>query len=292
MAGDAAERGRVVVVHLADERPSAPAIVGHRHASARRGAGRRARARRRAAWRARSGSTAATRSRRRSNCTSSARAAAVGREKAEQDEAEVAVDRSASRRVLERHRADVVLELAAPLGRRVDEPRGEARGVLEEIADRRRLAVRRRATREDAARTQLVERTAARRHELHHDRRRRDRLGQRREIERRRLVGRRGAGIEGQPSERARARARPRSSRRRRRRRGTPAPRSASTSTRRARSTLSISHRVVVASGCAAGRYVRVHVRSGFSRTQADRRPDRDADRRAEQHVPRPRQRA
>ena len=30
MAGDAAERGRVVVVHLADERPSAAAIVGHR----------------------------------------------------------------------------------------------------------------------------------------------------------------------------------------------------------------------------------------------------------------------
>ena len=47
-----------------------------------------------------------------------------------------------ARRVLERHRADVVLELPPVVRRRIDQPRGQSRRVLEEIADGHRVAVR------------------------------------------------------------------------------------------------------------------------------------------------------
>src|SRR5205085_912959 len=50
-------------------------------------------------------------------------AAAIGNQKPEQDEAEIAVDGSGAPRIIEPHDADVVLEFTAALRRRVDQPR-------------------------------------------------------------------------------------------------------------------------------------------------------------------------
>ena len=167
--------------------PSAAAIVGHRDASARRGVARRRSSRRRAAWRAsvRLDGRDAIRGRPRTAVASDAPAAIRG-EKPEQDEPEIAVDRLRPRRVLERHRADVVLELAAPAGGASTSRAGRPDGVLEQIVRPSRARDRRRATPETTTRTGSSRRCSPSVHELHHDRRRRDRLGQRREVERRR----------------------------------------------------------------------------------------------------------
>ena len=68
-------------------------------------------------------------------------AAAIGGYEAEQDEVQIAVDRFGARLVLERHRADVVLELPARRRRGVEQTRGQAGSVLEQVLHRHLLAV-------------------------------------------------------------------------------------------------------------------------------------------------------
>ena len=69
------------------------------------------------------------------------RPAAVGCEKPEQDEPEVAVNRLSARRAFERKAADVVLELPAAGWGRVDQPGREPARVLEQVLHGRGLAI-------------------------------------------------------------------------------------------------------------------------------------------------------
>ena len=100
MTGNAAERRGVVVVHFADEHTAAPDVFVERHASAR--AGRAADpAARRIARRGRVDGRRAVAGASRRDCVELSvqrRAAAIGREESEQDEAEIAVDRLRPRR--------------------------------------------------------------------------------------------------------------------------------------------------------------------------------------------------
>ena len=127
-------------------------------------------------------------------------AAAVSGEKPEEDEAEIAVDRPAARGIFEPKCTDVVLELAATLRRRVDEPRGQSRCMLEQVLHSGRFAVCAQPLGK-VRRQRVREIDAARRDEIHHDGGRRDRLRQRREIEDRRL-GRSLRIVEGESAKR------------------------------------------------------------------------------------------
>ena len=130
------------------------------------------------------------------NCWSSGPPAS-SRMKPEQDESEIAVDRMRARRVFERQRADGVLELRAALMIAKRRVRRQARGMLEQIRERDSLAIRaapRRAVVGDHASSSAS--GPARR--PHRQRRRRDHLGQRREIEDRVERRRRRAGVVGE----------------------------------------------------------------------------------------------
>ena len=98
----------------------------------------------------------------RSNSSGERRAAAIGREKSQQNEIEIAVDRLRPRRVLERHPADVVLELAAaPSAARRRAAPGAPRRVRADRArsrprDPRRAIRRRTSTTGSSSRTRPV----------------------------------------------------------------------------------------------------------------------------------------
>ena len=85
--------------------------------------------------------------------------------------------------------------------RRVDEPRRETRGVLEQIADGHVLAIGAAPFVEEFG-DRIVEPHARRAHELHQDGRRGDDFRERREIEGGVELRRRRPGIEGQRAER------------------------------------------------------------------------------------------
>ena len=113
------------------------------------------------------------------------RAASIFGEKSQQDEPEVAVDRSRARRVLERRRADLVFELPAAERWRIEQPGRQARRVLQQVGHRHVAADRRRSTPGNT--TTRARRASPRRQPTSciKTRRRRDRFGQRGEIERR-----------------------------------------------------------------------------------------------------------
>ncbi len=119
-----------------------------------------------------------------SNIDRKRRAAAIGDKKSEQDEPEVAVDRTRTGRVFERHRADVVLELA-PAGsaaRRAGAPAGRTRAR----ADRATVTASRSASAPVGERVRDGSSScSAPRPTSPSPPCRRDRLCQRREIERR-----------------------------------------------------------------------------------------------------------
>ena len=132
MTGGAAERRRIVVVDLAGQRASAPRIVVHRQG------GRGAPAqiwveleRQRIGIRlqppfgvAQGGLELVERPDHHvRELLLKRRATALLRDEAEQNESEIAVNRSRPRVVLERNAADLVLEFAPACRRRIDQPR-------------------------------------------------------------------------------------------------------------------------------------------------------------------------
>ena len=118
MAGRAAERRRIVVVDLAGQCASAPRIVVHRpYVGAARAAEIGVELKRERVGPANAADHHVR------ELLWKRRAAALFGDEAEQNEPEVAVNRSRPRLVLERDAADLVLEFAPRRRRRIDQPR-------------------------------------------------------------------------------------------------------------------------------------------------------------------------
>ena len=187
MTRDAAERRRVVVVDFSDQIASAPVVLGHWACRGREPPQRR--------WEPKAQNdrlscpAEAVRQRRRKpdhdavEQNRKRRSTSVGGKKPQQDESQVAVHRPGSWRVLERNRADVVFELPAPRRRSIDQASGQAGRVLEQISNSDVVAIGATPLVEER-RDAVFELDRSRGYQLHHDRRGRDRLRQRGEIER------------------------------------------------------------------------------------------------------------
>ena len=168
VAGHAAEQMGVAVVHFPGELSAMPRVVVHRARRCRVAGGREGPELEEALrdhWRHGPGELHVER-----------RPAPVSREESEEDEPDVAVHRAGSRHVLEPHRADLVLELPPSARRPIHEPGGQPRGVLQQIQDGGRLAIRSPPLREQAS-DGLARIQQSRGGKAHDDRRRRDRLG-------------------------------------------------------------------------------------------------------------------